>query len=116
MLNPGIPDNEPERIELLKALGILDTPPENRFERITQLASRICNMPISLMSLVDTNRQWFKSTHGLDMKETPRNLSFCAHAILQNKTFYIEDTKNDERFQDHPMITGHPHIRDCLLE
>lgn len=108
---PGLPKDEEARLRALKSLDILDTPAEERFDRLTRLAKRMFDVPIALVSLVDGNRQWFKSSMGLDVRETPRDISFCGHAILGDEVFYIPDTKKDERFTDNPLVTGEPKIR-----
>lgn len=107
---PLAPD-EDERLAVLHSLDILDTPTEERFDRVTRLARRFFDVPIVLVSLVDSGRQWFKSCIGLPMRETPRSLSFCAHAILQHGMFVIPDTHLDERFAQHPLVVGEPRIR-----
>lgn len=111
MQSPPIPPDEAARLVALRALGVLDTPPEERFDRITRLAQQMFQVPIALVSLVDSNRQWFKSCIGLDVSETPRGVSFCSHAILQNDTLVIPDAKDDPRFADNPLVTGDPFIR-----
>ncbi|MGL4828060.1 MAG: sensor domain-containing diguanylate cyclase [Vibrio sp.] len=108
---PQKPTNEAERIAQLQKLEILDTNAEERFDRITRLAKRLFNVPIALVSLVDENRQWFKSCFGLPVSETSRDISFCGHAILGQKAFVIEDASQDPRFADNPLVTGAPHIR-----
>lgn len=114
MKEPEIPANEHDRLSSLNALDILDTPPEERFDRVTRLARRLFNVPIALISLVDESRQWFKSCDGLNATETERRISFCGHAILQQDTFVISDALNDERFFDNPLVTGEPHIRSYV--
>jgi GAF domain-containing protein len=106
-----LPPNETQRLAALHALLILDTPPEQRFDRITEFAAREFDAPIALISLLDENRQWFKSKVGLDVCETSRDLAFCAHALLCNEALIIPDTLKDERFADNPLVTGPPHIR-----
>ena len=105
------PPDEAERIAELHALGILDTPPEERFDRITRTAQRLFDVPIVLVSLVDVDRQWFKSCIGLHMPETDRSISFCAHALLGDEPLVIPDVRADERFADNPLVTGEPFIR-----
>ena len=95
----------------LHDLGILDSPPEERFDRITRLARRLFDMPIALVSLVATERQWFKSRQGLDIPETSRDSSFCAHAILDDDVFVVGDASVDPRFAENPLVTGTPRIR-----
>jgi diguanylate cyclase (GGDEF)-like protein len=111
MKAPAIPVDEQERLSQLRCLAILDTPPEERFDRVARMAQRLFSVPIALVSLVDENRQWFKSCFGLDVSETDRRISFCGHAILNKGVFVIEDTLQDERFADNPLVTGEPHIR-----
>ncbi|HEV2655061.1 MAG TPA: EAL domain-containing protein [Ktedonobacteraceae bacterium] len=111
MLAPPIPENEAQRLSSLHALQILDTPPEERFDRITRLAKLVFGVPISLISLVADERQWFKSVVGLPICETSRDVSFCAHAILSRELFIIPDTLVDVRFADNPLVTGEHHIR-----
>lgn len=111
MLIPHVHKNENERLQLLESYSILDTLPETDYDNITAIASQICNIPISLITLVDRDRQWFKSHHGLEVTETPREHAFCAHAILDSNTvFIIEDARNDERFHDNPLVTGYPNV------
>jgi len=104
-------DNELERLKALDAYQILDTLPHEAFDRFTKLASFICDTPISLVSLVDKDRQWFKSRTGIDVEETPRDWSFCSHAIQHNELMEIKDTNQDLRFRDNPLVTGDPNIR-----
>ena len=111
MLEPCIPHNEVTRQIALDSLNILDTPPVEQLDRVTRLAAGYFKVTTALISLVDENRQWFLSRFGLDATETPRNISFCGHAILQNDTFIVPDAKNDKRFSDNPLVTGKPHIR-----
>jgi GAF domain-containing protein len=111
MQAPPIPDNEPDRLAALRELLILDTPPEERLDKIVQFASAEFNVPIALVSLIDSNRQWFKARVGLDACETPREISFCGHAILQPDILLIPDALADPRFADNPMVTGAPMIR-----
>lgn len=111
MQEPTIPSNEALRLAALRSLNILDTPPEERFDRITRLAQRVFDVPIALVSLVDTNRQWFKSCQGLDVSETPRSISFCGHAILHDIPLVIPDASKDPRFADNPLVTSPPNIR-----
>ncbi len=111
MKSPQTPDNELERQSALNSIGILDTTPEERYDRITRVAKGIFEVPIVLVSLVDENRQWFKSCFGLSVSQTGRDISFCGHAILQDDIFLIEDALEDERFVDNPLVTGDPHIR-----
>ncbi len=108
---PALPPNENERLESLKALHLLDTPLEERFDRITRLAKKALNAPIVVISLVDKDRQWFKSVHGLEETETPRTVSFCGHAILRDETMIVTDATTDRRVFDSPLVTGPPHIR-----
>lgn len=111
MKTAPLPPNEKERLAALHALLILDTPPEQRFDRITEFAASEFDAPIALISLVDENRQWFKSKVGLDVCETSRDLAFCAHALLSSAPLIIPDTLKDERFADNPLVLGPPHIR-----
>lgn len=106
MQKPARPSNEGARIALLRSLNILDTPPDARFDRLTRLAKRLFDVPISTVSLVDSDRQWFKSCIGLSVDETPRDMSFCGHTILGDDLFVVEDAQADPRFFDSPLVTG----------
>lgn len=103
--------DEAARLKALHAYHILDTDPEQVFDDLTLLASQVCGTPIALITLVDENRQWFKSKIGIDLRETARNISFCAHAIQQPGLFVVPDTLTDGRFRDNPMVVNDPHIR-----
>ncbi len=111
MQEPELPTDEAARLESLKRLAILDTPPEERFDRITRLTRILLRAPIALVTLVDEERQWFKSAQGLVDPETPRTASFCAHAILEEETMVVGDAQRDERFADNPLVLDHPNIR-----
>lgn len=111
MIKPATPVDELLRLETLRNLKILDTEPEERFDRVTRLAKRIFGTPIALVSLIDSDRQWFKSNQGLDAAETPRDISFCGHAILDDRVLVVNDTQADERFSDNPLVTNDPNIR-----
>jgi len=106
-----VPANERERLAALRAYKILDTNPEQRLDDLTKLAALICGVPISLISLIDKDRQWFKSKYGLAIEETPRAQAFCTHAIMQPEMFVVPDATQDERFARNPLVTGDLRIR-----
>jgi PAS domain S-box-containing protein len=111
MIPATAPQNEPERLGALREYEILDTEAEEKFDDLTLLARHICDTPIALISFVDADRQWFKSRIGLTTSQTPRAVSFCGHAILEEDVMVVPDTAADERFADNPMVTGAPGIR-----
>ena len=111
MILPEKPYNEAERLKALRSYGILDTLSEKEYDQLTVIASQICGCKMSLISLVDENRQWFKSRVGLDVAETERRLAFCAHAIIDpTHTLVVPDARLDPRFHDNPLVTGDPHL------
>jgi len=110
MRKAPIPENEAQRLAALRSLGLLDILPEERFERITRTAQRLFDVPIASLTLVDANRQWFKSCVGMPGQETPRDIAFCAHAILGDVALVIPDALDDPRFSDNPLVTGEPLI------
>jgi len=105
------PEDESERLKSLHHLRVLDTSKEERFDRITRLASRVFDVPVSTIGFVDAERLWFKSSQGFSLREVPRDASFCAHTILHDDLLVIADAKADPRWQDHPTVAGEPHIR-----
>lgn len=111
MRAPGIPANEAERLEALEAYRVMDTPPEDAFDDLTALAAWSLDVPIALVSLVDADRQWFKSRYGLDALETPRDISFCGHVVADQKIVVVSDALKDERFHDNPLVTDGPKVR-----
>ena len=102
---------EQTRLEALHRLEVLDTPPEETFDRLTRITKSALDMPIVLISLVDKDRQWFKSRQGLDVQETSREVSFCAHAIVHDEPLIVRDALKDDRFALNPLVTGEPNIR-----
>ncbi len=112
MQSAPLPDNEPQRLAALRALDVLDTGPEAEFDALVRTASLVCGVPISLISLIDAERQWFKANIGLPgALETPRDVAFCAHAILGDALFEVPDALVDARFADNPLVSGNPDIR-----
>ena len=111
MQKPETPKNESQRIEVLEALAILDTEPDPQLDFITKIVKERFNVSIALISLVDKNRQWFKSKQGLSAQETPRDISFCGHAIMQSEVFEVSNAIEDPRFTDNPLVLGPPNIR-----
>ena len=105
------PFDDEQRLDALNSYAVLDTPAEPVFDRITGLVSRIFKVPIALISLVDRDRQWFKACVGLDVRETPRDLAFCAHAILSDAVMVVPDAREDPRFKCSQLVVGPPHIR-----
>ena len=111
-MKADFPTNEALRLKALHDLAILDSPREQSFDDIAQVAMQLCNVPIAVVSLVDRDRQWFKSCLGLDATETPRDVAFCAHAILApDDVLVVEDATKDNRFFDNGLVTGAPYIR-----
>jgi CheY-like chemotaxis protein len=110
-MRAAVPADEERRLASLRALGILDTGPEERFDRITRLASALFDAPIALVSLVDQDRQWFKSCYGVNMKETPRDAAFCSHVVYDREPMIVPDTFLDTRFADNPLVVDEPRIR-----
>ena len=111
MIIPEKPHNESERIKALRSYGVLDTLSEKEYDQLTAIASQICGCKMSLISLVDEDRQWFKARVGLDVSETAREFAFCAHAIHEpRKTLVVPDARLDNRFHDNPLVTGDPHL------
>lgn len=111
---PGypVPDNEAERLAALAASGLVDSPAEEVFDRLTWLATQVTECPMALLTLLSSRRQWFKSRVGVALPETPREWAFCSHAIVQEQgPFVVEDAADDARFRDNPLVTGEPHIR-----
>jgi hypothetical protein len=106
-----LPEGEEQRLAELYRLNLLDTEPEDRFDRITRLAAAIFDAPYAFVSLIDRDRQWFKSCVGWDMKETSREVAFCSHAILSPEVMIVADTFLDARFADHPSVIGKPYVR-----
>jgi hypothetical protein len=106
-----IPENEAQRLAALREYRILDTAAEQTYDDITALAAYLCNVPVAMISLVDESRQWFKSKLGLNECETPRDVAFCAHAILQTEPLIVRDALKDTRFSDSALVTRSPHIR-----
>lgn len=106
-----IPGNEQERLAALHFLNLLDTRPEERFDRLTRMARRLFSVSIATVTLVDTDRQWFKAREGVALPETPRDISFCGHAILTDEILLVPDAREDKRFFDNPLVTGAPNIR-----
>lgn len=111
MQAPPLPNDEPVRLRKLRELGLLDSFPDARFDRVTRIARRLFDAPIALISLIDDQRQWFKSSLGLELRETPRDISFCAHAILGEAPMVVTDTFQDTRFASNPWVLGEPRIR-----
>ncbi|MFB9863713.1 GAF domain-containing protein [Rufibacter immobilis] len=117
MVSPNInaladfPSREAARLQALQQYELLDTSAEQELDELTELASQLCGVPISLITLVAEKRQWFKSKVGLALSETPRTVSFCHHAITDNQVFEVMDARTDYRFQDNPLVTGNPNIR-----
>lgn len=110
-IRPPVPEDEEPRLAAVRRLDILDTGPEERFDRLTRLAAALFGVPIALVSLVDRDRQWLKSCHGLATRETPREASFCAHAVFARQVMVVPDALLDPRFADNPLVTGEPRIR-----
>ena len=110
-MHAPLPHNETKRLQALRELVLLDTPPEERFDRISAFAASEFDVPMALISLVDQDRQWFKSNFGVDVRETPRDVSFCGHAIAQSTPLIVHDALEDPRFADNPMVIGHPFVR-----
>ena len=108
---PEVPDNEAERLQALIASGLLDDTSSDDFDRFTRLAQALFGCKISLFTLVDEKKQWFKSRQGTALKETPRDVSFCAHAIFNDDVLYVPDASLDPRFADNPLVSGPPAIR-----
>lgn len=111
MIAAPIPEVESQRLAVLHELSILDTLEEEAYDDLTMLAAQICQTPIALVTLIDSDRQWFKSRRGFAPRETPRDIAFCSHAILDNKPFIVNDSAQDIRFRDNPLATDPPHIR-----
>ena len=110
-MSAPIPQNESKRLKVLWQYEVLDTVPEEVFDDLTELAARICEAPIALISLVDEKRQWFKAKVGVTISETSRELSFCAYAITQSDLFIVPDATQDKRFANNPLVTADPKIR-----
>jgi signal transduction histidine kinase len=106
-----LPPNEKQRLERLRKYGILDTPPEEAFDRIVRIASTTLDVPMAVISLIDEGRQWFKAKVGIDAPETARDVAFCAHAILQNDIFVVNDATKNPLFSENPLVTGGPNVR-----
>lgn len=111
MRAPSLPSDEASRLGALHGVDLLDTASELNFDEIVRIAARIAEVPIALISLVDGDRQWFKARYGLELRQTPRTVSFCAHAILQAEPLLVHDAREDERFRANPLVTAEPHIR-----
>ncbi len=108
---PPLPANEHERLQALYDLRILDTEPEDRFDNLVCEVKKRCDVPIAVISLIDKDRQWFKSCVGLDIKETTRDVAFCAYAILNDEPLIIQNALLDPRFAENPLVVGPPYIR-----
>ncbi len=114
MKEAALPENEQERLDFLHGMHVLDTPIEERFERITRLVCTTLDVPIAAISLVDGTRQWFKSVQGINASETPRSIAFCAHTILDNGIMVVPDATKDDRFYNNPLVQGDPNIRSYV--